>query len=110
MRRNSRTNACNSTCVQVAYASDRHRAARERVLRPGPIPDRSALADLSELNRDLPKEGLNGKRGCDISRARRAQWTRWDLNPRPLPCKGSDLPLIYAPREGDARICALVFQ
>lgn len=45
---------------------------------------------------NLPKEGLNVKRiGEQISRRR---WTRRDLNPGPLPCKGSDLPLIYAPR------------
>ena len=26
-----------------------------------------------------------------------AEWTRRDLNPGPLPCQGSDLPLIYEP-------------
>ncbi len=26
-------------------------------------------------------------------------WTGRELNPRPLPCQGSDLPLIYQPRE-----------
>ena len=26
-----------------------------------------------------------------------ARWTRRDLNPGPLPCEGSDLPLIYEP-------------
>ena len=25
------------------------------------------------------------------------QWTGWDLNPRPPPCEGGDLPLIYQP-------------
>ena len=25
------------------------------------------------------------------------QWTEWDLNPRPPPCEGDDLPLIYQP-------------
>lgn len=37
------------------------------------------------------------------------RWTRWDLNPRPLPCKGSDLPLIYAPRWTGARRCVLAY-
>ena len=27
----------------------------------------------------------------------KTQWTRRDLNPGPLPCEGSDLPLIYEP-------------
>ena len=26
-----------------------------------------------------------------------SKWTGWDLNPRPLPCEGNDLPLIYQP-------------
>lgn len=30
-------------------------------------------------------------------------WSRWDLNPRPLPCEGSALPLSYGP------ICAGLF-
>lgn len=35
----------NLTCVQVAYAADRHQAARSRrVLGPGPIPNRSGGA------------------------------------------------------------------
>ena len=25
------------------------------------------------------------------------KWTGWDLNPRPPPCEGDDLPLIYQP-------------
>lgn len=28
---------------------------------------------------------------------KRTTWTERDLNPRPLPCQGSDLPLIYRP-------------
>jgi hypothetical protein len=35
----------------------------------------------------------------------RGDWTRGDLNPRPLLCESSDLPLIYVPaarRTGDA--------
>lgn len=31
--------------------------------------------------------------------AGRAKWTRGDLNPRPLLCESSDLPLIYVPAE-----------
>ena len=30
-------------------------------------------------------------------RSERRKWTRRDLNPGPLPCEGSDLPLIYEP-------------
>src|SRR6056297_4311383 len=29
------------------------------------------------------------------------RWTRGDLNPGPLPCEGSDLPLIYEPERGE---------
>ncbi len=29
----------------------------------------------------------------------KTEWTRRDLNPGPLPCQGSDLPLIYEPDE-----------
>jgi hypothetical protein len=36
-----------------------------------------------EVIRDLRKKGF--------------QWTGRELNPRPLPCQGSDLPLIYQP-------------
>ena len=32
-----------------------------------------------------------------IAVSAKAEWTRWDLNPGPLPCEGSDLPLIYEP-------------
>lgn len=28
---------------------------------------------------------------------REDEWTERELNPRPLPCQGSDLPLIYRP-------------
>ena len=28
---------------------------------------------------------------------KRTGWTGRELNPRPLPCQGSDLPLIYRP-------------
>ena len=28
---------------------------------------------------------------------RKGEWTGGDLNPGPLPCEGSDLPLIYRP-------------
>ena len=27
----------------------------------------------------------------------KTKWTGRELNPRPLPCQGSDLPLIYQP-------------
>ena len=30
-------------------------------------------------------------------RRKKEEWTRRDLNPGPLPCEGSDLPLIYEP-------------
>ena len=63
--------ACNSTCVQVAYAADRHRAARRRrVLRPGPIPNRFLTSSWGS-NVRLPKEFGMGVR-------ERLQWTRWD--------------------------------
>jgi hypothetical protein len=29
---------------------------------------------------------------------KKTEWTGRELNPRPLPCQGSDLPLIYRPR------------
>ena len=29
----------------------------------------------------------------------KSEWTERELNPRPLPCQGSDLPLIYRPAE-----------
>ncbi len=32
-----------------------------------------------------------------IRNVTRVEWTRGDLNPGPLPCEGSDLPLIYEP-------------
>ena len=31
------------------------------------------------------------------------KWTRRDLNPGPLPCQGSDLPLIYEPIHNQIR-------
>ena len=33
----------------------------------------------------------------------RRTWTRGDLNPGPLPCEGSDLPLIYESARGTRR-------
>ena len=39
-------------------------------------------------------------------------WTGWDLNPRPPPCEGGDLPLIYQPlkknKRGDYLIVSLL--
>ncbi len=34
-----------------------------------------------------------------ISEKSEEEWTRRDLNPRPLRCERSDLPLIYEPRD-----------
>jgi hypothetical protein len=38
-----------------------------------------------------------------VARGRKVEWTRRDLNPGPLPCEGSDLPLIYEPAWNRAR-------
>jgi hypothetical protein len=39
----------------------------------------------------------HGTRGAE--RVSTLEWTRGDLNPRPLLCESSDLPLIYVPAE-----------
>lgn len=42
-------------------------------------------------NLDFPKVKFQARMTCLY------QWTDRELNPRPLPCQGSDLPLIYQP-------------
>lgn len=53
---------------------------------------------------NLPEEGLKGmeSESSSLAPGLPGEWTRRDLNPGPLPCKGSDLPLIYAPARGGA--------
>jgi hypothetical protein len=38
-----------------------------------------------------------------LARKSSLRWTRRDLNPGPLPCEGSDLPLIYEPANSGSR-------
>jgi hypothetical protein len=40
----------------------------------------------------LYNKSFGGKGFC-----KKNEWTGRELNPRPLPCQGSDLPLIYQP-------------
>ena len=63
-------------------------------------------ADPQELRRSSWGSMVNRAEARDRKGCRR--WTRRDLNPGPLPCKGSDLPLIYAPLGGSRR-CPLVY-
>ena len=46
---------------------------------------------------DIEENSVDNRGSATLATTVNFEWTRRDLNPGPLPCQGSDLPLIYEP-------------
>ena len=67
----------------------------------------SAPVSTRETESQNPKRGATAVARRIIRNEEGPEWTRWDLNPGPLPCEGSDLPLIYEPADHSTARIAL---
>ncbi len=75
--------------VHTTVSPETHEYLKNTALNVGKLLDNT----VSELRTVTPHNMIL------ISEKKEEQWTRRDLNPRPLRCERSDLPLIYEPKD-----------